>query len=121
MRVRGTLVAESLRAGAQLNVPMEVGRIRRVRAGDVAAAQPATWTLVELSVAAEDIDRLVGQLGEALEPGPWYADLASDNETVVVFAGRVVRYPRGDVAGRGEAEAHARAVGVPEGQIDWPV
>jgi hypothetical protein len=36
-----------------------------------------------------------------------------------VFADSVFRYPRRDQSGREEAEAHARAVGVPEAQIDW--
>ncbi|MGW5364852.1 hypothetical protein [Actinopolymorpha pittospori] len=37
-----------------------------------------------------------------------------------VYAGRVFRYPRGDLAGRAAAADHGRAVGVPEEQLDWP-
>jgi hypothetical protein len=33
--------------------------------------------------------------------------------------GKVFRYPRGDQAGRAEAEAHGRSVNVPEPQLDW--
>ena len=50
----------------------------------------------------------------------WYADLHGAGESFVVFAGRVFRYRSDDPAGRAEAEAHARAVGVPDAQIDWP-
>jgi hypothetical protein len=57
--------------------------------------------------------------GALAEPG-WYADLHTDRESFVVFSGRVFRYPRGDAAGRAEAEAHARDRGVPEAQLDWP-
>jgi hypothetical protein len=36
-------------------------------------------------------------------------------------SGRVFRYPRGDSAGRAQAAAYGRSVGVPENQLDWPV
>ena len=53
-------------------------------------------------------------------PGGWYCDFRSPSETFVVFAGRVLRYPRGEKDGRAEAEAYARSGGVPESQLDWP-
>ena len=53
------------------------------------------------------------------EPG-WYVDFHTAAETFVVFAGRIFRYATGDADGRAEAEAHARARGVPDAQIDWP-
>jgi hypothetical protein len=37
------------------------------------------------------------------------------------FRDKVFRYPRGDPAGRAAAQAHGRAVGVPEPQLDWTV
>jgi hypothetical protein len=120
MSYTGGLVAESLRPGAALAAPMTARRVRRVDAGDPLAGQPVVWTLIEFVVAEEFAEQLIAELGEALEPGPWYCDLASDRETVVVFAERTFRYPRGDHAGRTEAEAHARSVGVPEEQLDWP-
>jgi hypothetical protein len=55
-----------------------------------------------------------------LEDGGWYVDFHSPEETFVVFAGRVCRYRRGDERGRAEAEAYARARGVPQAQLDWP-
>jgi hypothetical protein len=120
MSYTGTLVAESLRAGAELDAPLAARRVRRVDAGDPLAGQPVVWTLFEFVVPEEFADRLIAELTEALEPGPWYCDLASDKETVVVFAGRIFRYPRGNGDGRAEVEAHARSVGIPEEQLDWP-
>jgi ribosomal protein S18 acetylase RimI-like enzyme len=117
----GTLLAESLRPDADLSgVALDVRRIRRANAGDAAAGQPLTWTFIEFLVPEASAGRLADLLGAALAPGPWYCDFRNDNETVVVFAGRLVRYRRGDPRGRAEAEAHARFVGVPESQIDWP-
>jgi len=49
-----------------------------------------------------------------------YCDFRTDDETFVVFSTRVFRYRRGDPAARELAAAHARAVGLPESQIDWP-
>ena len=121
MSYTGGLVAESLAPGAELETPLTARRVRRIDAGDPLVGQPVVWTLIEFVVAEELAEQLIAELRDALEPGPWYCDLASDKETVVVFAGRAFRYPRGDDGGRAEAETHARTVGVPETQLDWPV
>jgi hypothetical protein len=81
--IKGTLIAESMRAGTELSGVRLVTR---------------------------KITRVAG----------WYTDLHSTEETFVVYAGRVFRYPRGDSAGRAEAEAYGRSHGVPESQLDWP-
>ncbi len=39
---------------------------------------------------------------------------------IVVFHGRVFKYPTGDSTRRAEVEGYARSVGVPEAQLDWP-
>ena len=38
----------------------------------------------------------------------------------LIFGEAVFRYAKGDADGRAAAEAHARAHGVPDAQIDWP-
>jgi len=122
MVVTGSLVAESLRTGAGLEgVTLTVRRIFREHAGDPRAGQPRTWTFIEFVAALADASRLAGALSRALDERlGWYCDFRSPTETFVVFSKRVFRYPRGDADGRAEAEAHARAVGVPEAQLDWP-
>lgn len=118
----GGLIAESLREGASLEGNgLTVQRIWRVEAGDPSAGQPVGWTYIELEVPSEHSEALAHALSDALAAGPWYCDLQSDDETIVVFAGRVFRYPRGDASARAEAEAYARSAGVPESQIDWRV
>jgi hypothetical protein len=39
--------------------------------------------------------------------------------TLVVFAGKVFRYRKGDRAARDEVVAYGRAAGTPEHQLDW--
>ena len=121
MAFTGNLLAESLRKDAPLDAPsLSVRRILRTDAGDPSADQPLTWTFIEFEIPGDNIDVFAEVLAGALEPG-WYCDFRSEDETFVVFADRVFRYPRGDTSGRESAEEYARSVGVPEAQIDWRV
>jgi hypothetical protein len=64
----------------------------------------------------------VSRLGQArlVDDRGWDADLRTEGRTFVVFAGRVFAYEPADAAARAEAEAHGRAHGVPDAQLDWP-
>jgi hypothetical protein len=120
--ITGTLIAESLRVGAELGgVPLVVTKISRAAAGDVAVGQPELWTFIEFEAGEAGGGALAAAFSEVLDqPGGWYVDFRTPAETFVVFAGRIFRYPRGDASGRAEAAAYGRAVGVPEDQLDWP-
>jgi hypothetical protein len=121
--ISGCVVAESLRAGVVWE-PAEL-RIRRITRLDVssgaAAGQPAVWTVIDFEAPERDADALAAALAACLAAeGGWYADFRTDDDRVVVFAGKVFRYRHGDDAGRAEAVAYGRSVGVPEHQLDWP-
>ena len=120
--IEGTLIAESMRVGAELDaVRLATRKIRRVAAGDASAGQPELWTLIEFEAEESDAEALAGALAEVLnQQGGWYTDFCTPDETFVVYSGRVFRYPRGDSSGRAEAAAHGRSLGVPEHQLDWP-
>jgi hypothetical protein len=111
-----------LRVGAVLDdVALTTTKISRVDLGDIDAGQPETWTLIEFKAHDEDANRLADSLERSLRPtGGWYCDFRSDAETIVVFAGRTIRYPRSDPSGRAAAVDYGRSVGVPEAQLDWP-
>ena len=121
--IKGTLIAESIRAGAELaGVRLVATKISRAAAGDVSAGQPELWTLIEFEAPEDDTEVLAEALATALEQRHgWYADFRTPQETFVVYSGRVFRYPRGDSRGRAEAAAYGRAHGVPEHELDWPV
>jgi hypothetical protein len=121
--VKGTFLAESLRIGAELSVAgLRLTRMsRRDMSGSVSAAQPPVWTVLDF----EADDEAAGPLAESLArsllaEGGWYADFGVGDDHMVVFAGKVFRYRRGDQGGRAEAMDYGRAVGVPEHQLDWP-
>lgn len=119
----GTLVAESLRVGAVLEgIPLAIRKVSRADVGDAGAGQPVTWTLIDFVASADQAEPLARSLAACLEERlGWYCDFRTERETFVVFAGRIFRYPRGDPDGRAEAEGYARAKGVPEAELDWPV
>jgi hypothetical protein len=122
MPLAGALIAESLRIGAVLDdLDVTVRKISRANVGDVNAGQPLTWTFIDFEGPDGDAPRLAAALRDSLDPAlGWYCDFRTDDETFVVFGGRIFQYPRGDRTRRSEAEAYARSVGVPDPQIDWP-
>jgi len=118
----GGLLAESLADDAVLDgVPLTVTKVFRAAVGDTTAGQPRDWTFIEFSVPASLVDTFAESLSRALRAQDgWYCDFHSDSEVIVVFHGRVFKYPTGDPTGRAEVEGYARSVGVPEAQLDWP-
>jgi len=121
--IEGTLIGESIRVGAELSgVRLTVRKVSRAALGHTGAGQPELWTFIEFEAEESQGAVLAGALANVLDrPGGWYTDFRTPDETFVVYAGRVFRYPRGDSAGRAEAAAYGRSVGVPDNQLDWPV
>jgi hypothetical protein len=119
--VKGTLIAESLKPGAVVDLQLTVSRIFRRDVGDIDAGQPRTWTFIEFSCSGDQAPLLAQGLEQAMQPtGGWYCDFRTEFETFVVFADVTFRYPRGEEHGRSNAAAHALSVGVPPSQLDWP-
>jgi hypothetical protein len=120
--IEGTLIGESVRVDQPLEgIRLTATKISRSEAGDIEAGQPVTWTFISFEAPEEDADTLAVALSACLNPqGGWYCDFRTDTETFVVFAERIFRYPRANPKRRHEVEAHARTVGVPDAQLDWP-
>jgi hypothetical protein len=120
--LKGTLLAESLRIGAVLEVAgLRATRLsRRDVSASASAAQPSVWTFLDFEADDDLADPLAQSLADTLlADGGWYADFTVGDDHVVVFAGRIFRYRRGDQSGRAAAAAYGRTVGVPDDQLDW--
>lgn len=118
--IRGVILAESLAPGTGFDGHgMRIIRCARYAVTGAAEYQPPIWTSIEFEAPAGSSEALASELaGSLLSPG-WYANWSSDAEATVVFPGQVFRYPRGDQAGRAQAQEHGRSVGVPGPQLDW--
>jgi hypothetical protein len=117
----GTLIAESIRVGADLSIDgLVVTRIFRRDFPDEPPGMPTTWTLMEFKAEDAKSDELAQKLADVLiAEGGWYADFGVGDHHVVVFAGKVFRYRKGDEAGRAEATEYGLSVGCPADQLDW--
>jgi len=119
---QGALIAESIRPGTSLDdLRLTVRQITRHAPDGTTDEQPPIWTDIYFEIEDQDAEPLAGKLAEVIDAPGWYADFRSGTETIVVYRGKIFRYPRGDAAGRAEAEAHGCAHGVPGHQLDWPV
>ena len=118
--IRGAILAESLSPGTGFDGHgMRVIRCARYEVTGTAEYQPPIWTLIEFEAPESSSDALASELADSLLSPGWYANWNSDTVATVVFPCKIFRYPRGNQAGREEAQAHGRSVGVPEPQLDW--
>ena len=119
--LRGRLLTESLRIGAEPAVPdLVVRRLGRVDVSSSASeTQPKVWTFLDFEAPSKHADEPAAALAAALLPDDgWYANSEVGDEDAVIFAGRVFRYAKGDTAARQEARAHGLAAGTPEHKLD---
>jgi hypothetical protein len=119
--VTGYILVEGMRVGACLEgLPLGLLKIERYQMRTATPEQPPVWTMVKFEFEERDAERVAAALSEVIsEEGGWYTDFSLDDETFVIFADRIFRYPRGDRAGRADVAAYGRSVGVPDTQLDW--
>jgi hypothetical protein len=118
----GRIIIESLCVGSELRIPglVTTSISRQDVSSSTAPFQPNVWTLLDFEAPDEAYDALAEGLSGALATNEgWYADFRAGDDHVVVYAGRVFRYRRGDAAGRAEAMEYGRKEGIPENQLDW--
>lgn len=117
----GTLLAESIRVNAELSADgLTVTRIVRHDEPDEPPEMPSIWTIIEFTAEDDRADEIAGKLADVLiAEGGWFANFVVGDEHVVIFAGKVFRYRKGDEAGRAEATAYGLSVGCPADQLDW--
>ncbi len=118
--IEGTLIMESLRVGTNMeSLALTVRKISRYRVQDSTPDQPDIWTTLDFEADQATARELAEAFADALDRPGWYVDFRSPAESFVVFPGRIFRYPRGDKAGRADAQAYGRQLAIPEPQLDW--
>ncbi|MHB8247117.1 MAG: hypothetical protein ACYDGN_17585 [Acidimicrobiales bacterium] len=120
--IKGTLIVESLRVGTNMDdLKLTITKISRFRAAGATSDQPDIWTTLEFEADDAEAEQLAQVFADALDEPSWYVNFESPAESFVVFPGQVFRYPRGDEAGRVEAQTRGRQLAIPEPQLDWTV
>lgn len=113
----GLLLKESLLDESVLE-GLRITRTETWHVENAADFQPKIWTAISIEGPDDEADDAAARLSRAIRPD-WYANLSTDAYNLVVFQDRVFKYRCGDPAGRAEAQAYARSVGIPEHQLDW--
>jgi len=120
--IEGTLLAESLRVGTNPeNLTLTVRKISRYRAQGTTPDQPDIWTVLDFEADEAGPRELAEAFPGVFDQPGWYVDFHSPTDSFVVFPGRIFLYPRGDEAGRADAQAYGRQLAIPEPQLDWTV
>ena len=116
----GYTIAESIRPGSQLEgLSFTLSRIERYTVDNATDDQPAAWTMIHFEFPEDQVEVVANALAEVLDQPGWYTNFVTEEDEIVIFPRRVFQYPRGDLAARAEAEAYARALGIPGPQLDW--
>jgi hypothetical protein len=120
--IEGTLIAESLRVGTTLeNLTLTVRMISRYQAQGTTSDQPDIWTTLDFEADEAAAPELAEAFAGVLDEPGWYVNFQSPTESFIVFPGRIFRYPRGDAAGRADAQAYGRQLAIPDPQLNWTV
>ena len=80
---------------------------------------PSAWTMIHFEFPEDQTESVANALADVLDSPGWYTNFDTPDDTIVIFPGRVFRYPRGEEAARAEAEAYAATLGIPAPQLDW--
>jgi len=80
--------------------------------------QPKEWTAIYVEGADKDLGSIATAIScSILEK--WYANLSDSTTEYVIFRKKIFAYKKGDKKIKHEAKNYAKAIGVPEHQLDW--
>lgn len=116
----GYVIAESIRPGSKLEgFAFTLTRIERYTVGDATDDQPAAWTMIHFKFMQDQAESVASALADVLDTPGWYTNFDTEEDKVVIFPGRVFRYPRDDQAARAQVEAYAATLDIPAPQRGW--
>ncbi|OGC89069.1 hypothetical protein A3D70_01605 [Candidatus Adlerbacteria bacterium RIFCSPHIGHO2_02_FULL_54_18] len=114
----GTLIKESLdKEDLWDSLPLTDFETEMLK--EHAPDQPSVWHLAQLNIEDVDIKKISKELSKSLKQGTWYVDFSDRATVYIVFAGKIFKYPKGDLEKRKEAQAYGRSLGIPERQLNW--
>jgi len=116
--LKGLLLKESL---VDLNIleRLHITKIETWNVANAAEHQPNVWTAMSFEVDNAEADAVAEELSHVLDSPGWYIDAQQDEWVCVIFPDRIFKYQHGDRVGKAEAQAYAKAIGIPPSQIDW--
>jgi hypothetical protein len=118
VKFTGLLLQECLSDRSVLD-RLNVTRVEKWELGEAGLPGPPVWTATYFEGDDSDADETAEAISAAMLKSYWYANIHCPEDEIVIFAGRVFRYTRGDATARRAPEDYARSIGVPEHQIDW--
>ena len=108
----GLLLKESLRDASVL-ASLHVIKTETWQVANAAPGQPPVWTALSFEEPADEADATAAALSRALKAEGWYVNGHTDTHAYVIFAGKVFKYPRGDLARRAAAREYGLLAGTP--------
>jgi hypothetical protein len=118
MRFTGLLLQECL-ADRSILDRLTVTRVETWEVGEAGLPGPPIWTATHFEGNVVEAEEIANAISAAMMKSYWYANIHCPEDEIVIFADKVFRYPRGDAEARRAPEDYARAIGVPDHQIDW--
>jgi hypothetical protein len=116
----GYIIAESIRPGSQLEgLSFTLSCIERYTVDNATDDQPAAWTMIHFEFPEDQVEAVANALLRCSISPAGTPIFVTEEDEIVIFPRRVFQYSRGDLAARAEAEAYARALGIPGPQLDW--
>src|SRR5712691_12950046 len=83
-----------------------------------ATGQPGIWFALDFEVGDARAEDPAHTFARALDRPGWYMNFQSPAESFIADPEEIFRYPRGDQAGRAEAQAHGHQLGIPGPHLD---
>src|SRR5688572_17722647 len=86
---------------------LDITKVERWEPGELGAPAPPVWTATFFEGEDADADATAELISNAILDSYWYANIHLDVDEIVIFAGRVFRYVRGDAEARRPIEEYA--------------
>lgn len=116
MKFTGTIITESLLSDSVLNF-VEVKTRETAELTNPTPDQPKTVNIITFEVGDDLAGAVADEISRNLKTGPWYADMGTEYEKVVIFSNKIFRFTPKEIDKRQKAFDFAKSLHIPESQI----